>query len=55
VSLASQFVDRGTVTRLQGRFSELAPVVQGAVLAGGLYLITLLSPPGVAPFIYYRF
>jgi alginate O-acetyltransferase complex protein AlgI len=55
VSIASQYVDPRTVARLQGRFSELAPVAQGALLAGGLYLITLLSPPGVAPFIYYRF
>jgi hypothetical protein len=28
---------------------------QGAVLAAGLFTITLLGPTGVAPFIYYRF
>jgi hypothetical protein len=30
-------------------------MVQGAVLGGALYTITLLGPVGVAPFIYYRF
>ena len=55
VSIASQYVDRATVARLQGRFAELSPLAQGALLASGLYVISLLSPPGVAPFIYYRF
>jgi D-alanyl-lipoteichoic acid acyltransferase DltB (MBOAT superfamily) len=55
VSIASQYVDRATVARLQARFAELSPLAQGALLAGGLYLISVLSPPGVAPFIYYRF
>ena len=55
VSIASQYVNPRTVARAQRRFSELAPVAQGAVLAGALYVITLLGPTGVAPFIYYRF
>ena len=55
VTIAAQYVPAGSVARAQTRLSELAPVTQGAVLAAGLYLITLLGPEGVAPFIYYRF
>ncbi|HEY2429452.1 MAG TPA: MBOAT family protein [Acidimicrobiales bacterium] len=55
VSIASQYVDPGAVARAQRRFSRLTPVGQGVVLAAGLYVITLLGPQGVAPFIYYRF
>jgi alginate O-acetyltransferase complex protein AlgI len=55
VSIASQYVTPAAVARAQRRLSELTPVTQGAVLAGGLYVITLLGPQGVAPFIYYRF
>ncbi len=55
VSIASQYVRPDAVARAQRRLSELAPAAQGVVLAGGLYLITLLGPVGVAPFIYYRF
>jgi len=55
VTIASQYVPSDAVARAQARFADLAPVVQGAVLATGLYLITTLGPQGVAPFIYYRF
>ena len=55
VSIASQYVSPATVAGAQRQFSELSPVSQGAVLAGCLYVITLLGPQGVAPFIYYRF
>jgi len=55
ISIASQYVSPATVAGAQRRFSELSPVSQGAVLAGCLYVITLLGPQGVAPFIYYRF
>jgi alginate O-acetyltransferase complex protein AlgI len=55
VSIASQFVPPNLVSRAQRRFGALTPIAQGAVLAGGLYLITTLGPQGVAPFIYYRF
>ena len=55
VSLASQYVPRDAVSRLQARFSALGVAAQGAILAGGLFTITLLGPTGVAPFIYYRF
>lgn len=54
-SLASQYIPRDAVARLQARFSAMGVAAQGAVLAGGLFTITLLGPTGVAPFIYYRF
>jgi hypothetical protein len=41
--------------RAQEVFSRLSVVAQGVVLAGVLLLITTLGPPGVAPFIYFRF
>jgi D-alanyl-lipoteichoic acid acyltransferase DltB (MBOAT superfamily) len=55
VSIASQYVPAAAVSRAQQRFAELAPVVQGGLIAAGLYVITTLGPQGVAPFIYYRF
>jgi hypothetical protein len=55
VSIASQYVPSDVVARAQRRFANLTPLAQGAVLAGGLYVITTLAPLGVAPFIYYRF
>jgi alginate O-acetyltransferase complex protein AlgI len=55
VSIASQYVPSDVVARAQRRFANLTPLAQGAVLAGGLYVITTLAPQGVAPFIYYRF
>ena len=55
VSIASQYVPAGAVARAQRRLADLAPLTQGAILAGSMYLITLLGPQGVAPFIYYRF
>jgi hypothetical protein len=41
--------------RAQEVFSRLSVYAQGAVLAGILLVITTLGPPGVAPFIYFRF
>jgi hypothetical protein len=55
VSVGSQYVPRSAVGRAQQMLSDLTPVAQGAILAGGMYLITALGPQGVAPFIYYRF
>jgi D-alanyl-lipoteichoic acid acyltransferase DltB (MBOAT superfamily) len=55
VSIASQYVPSDVVAGAQRRFANLTPLAQGAVLAGGLYVITTLAPQGVAPFIYYRF
>ncbi len=53
--IAAQYLSRDLSASLQDRFSRLGPAVQGAALAGGLYLITSLGPQGVAPFIYFRF
>ena len=55
VSIGSQYVDPAAVAHAQRRFSQLAPVSQGLALAVGLYVVTVLGPQGVAPFIYYRF
>ena len=54
-SIASQYVSVESVRRAQQRLGDLVPAAQGAILAGGLFLITTLGPQGVAPFIYYRF
>ena len=54
-SIAAQYVPSADLARLQARLSELSPVTQGIGMASALYLITLLGPVGVAPFIYYRF
>lgn len=51
----SQYLPAGVPARLTAGFARLAPVAQGAVLAGVLLMITTLGPPGVAPFIYFRF
>ena len=53
--LALQNVPRTLRPRIQIGFSKLGPVLQGAALAGVLFLITSLGPQGVAPFIYFRF
>lgn len=50
-----QYIPREVPELVQARFSRLAPVAQGAVLGGSLYLITAMGPQGVAPFIYFRF
>jgi D-alanyl-lipoteichoic acid acyltransferase DltB (MBOAT superfamily) len=40
---------------LRSRFNGLPPLVQGAGLAVALFLVTSMSPEGIAPFIYFRF
>ena len=54
-SLALQFVPTGWSTRALELFGRLSIVAKGAVLAAALLAITTLGPPGVAPFIYYKF
>ena len=54
-SLSLQYVPRDLGRRVQERFAAMGPVLKGAVLAACLLVITTLGPPGVAPFIYYRF
>ncbi len=53
--LASQFVRRDHVERVLGLFSRQRFAVQAVALALVLLAVTTLGPPGVAPFIYYRF
>ena len=55
VSIASQYVAPAAVAGAQRRFSDLAPVSQGAVLAGCCTSSPCSARQGVAPFIYYRF
>lgn len=54
-ALAMQYLPRDLPRRAQEAFGRLGVVTKGAVLAGSLLVITTLGPPGVAPFIYYRF
>ena len=54
-SLALQYVPPTLGEQLRTLFGRVPLVVQGASLAVVLFVITTLGPPGVAPFIYYRF
>ena len=54
-ALALQYGPKGLGERIQATFGELGILAKGALLAGSLLVITTLGPPGVAPFIYYRF
>ncbi|MFZ0060191.1 MAG: hypothetical protein WAL35_09155, partial [Acidimicrobiales bacterium] len=54
-ALAMQYLPRDLPRRAQEAFAHLGVVTKGAVLAASLLVITTLGPPGVAPFIYYRF
>jgi alginate O-acetyltransferase complex protein AlgI len=53
--IAIQYVPRDLSYRLQDLFGRLGPILQGTTLAGALLVITTMGPPGVAPFIYFRF
>jgi alginate O-acetyltransferase complex protein AlgI len=53
--LALQYAPRVTSERVQLVFSRAGALAQGAVLAVALFVITILGPQGVAPFIYFRF
>ena len=53
--LGVQHLPSAPVFRLRVAFSRLGPVLQGAALAGALFLITTVGPQGVTPFIYFRF
>ncbi len=54
-ALALQLVPSNLGERVRDGFAGLGLLGKGAVLAGSLLVITTLGPPGVAPFIYYRF
>jgi len=53
--LGVQYLPRDPAARLRESFGRLGPVLQGAVLALGLFVITTLGAQGVTPFIYFRF
>ena len=53
--LGVQYLPKDPAVRLRERFGRLGPVLQGAALAGGLFVITTLGAQGVTPFIYFRF
>lgn len=54
-ALAMQYLPHNFAQRMQELFAQMRLVTKGAVLAVSLLVITTLGPPGVAPFIYYRF
>lgn len=54
-SLSLQYVPADIAVRVRTVFDRLPIVAQGAALSAVLLIITTLGPPGVAPFIYYRF
>ncbi len=54
-ALVSQYVPARAMAALQGRFSRLAPALQGALVGCAFLVIDVLGPTGVAPFIYFQF
>jgi alginate O-acetyltransferase complex protein AlgI len=54
-AIALQYVPPGFGARVQESFASLGVIAKGALLGGSLLVITTLGPPGVAPFIYYKF
>jgi D-alanyl-lipoteichoic acid acyltransferase DltB (MBOAT superfamily) len=53
--LFTQYLPKDLVGHAQRAFARQGLGVQGAILGMVLLAITTLGPPGVAPFIYYRF
>ncbi|HSL57566.1 MAG TPA: MBOAT family protein [Acidimicrobiales bacterium] len=53
--LASQWVPQRLVHRADETFAATPLALHAAALAGGLLLIDVLGPEGVAPFIYFQF
>lgn len=54
-AIALQFIPNNWAERAQLIFARMPVPIKGLTLAGVLLVITTLGPPGVAPFIYYRF
>ncbi|NNN20807.1 MAG: MBOAT family protein [Acidimicrobiales bacterium] len=54
-AVAIQQLPRGWAKRVQEAYGKQRLVTQGLLAGCALTLITTLGPPGVAPFIYYRF
>jgi alginate O-acetyltransferase complex protein AlgI len=55
VGIGSQYVPLASIGAALRGFQRLALPVQAACLGVGLMLVDTLGPPGVAPFIYFRF
>lgn len=54
-SIGMQYIPRPWATATRLVFARMPVVAKGVALAGALLIITTLGPPGVAPFIYYKF
>ncbi|MBM3670825.1 MAG: MBOAT family protein [Actinobacteria bacterium] len=55
VGIAEQYIPEVRMKRAMARFSRLAPVAQGLVLALALLVTDTLAGSGVPPFIYFQF
>ena len=55
IGLATQSWPRAQGVRMQAWLSRRQPVTLGAVCAAALFVIAVLGPRGVAPFIYFQF
>ena len=55
VGIGTQYVPNQIPLRVQDFFGRLGPVLQAGALGLSLLVITTMGPPGVAPFIYFRF
>ena len=55
VGIGSQYVPLAAIAAALRGFQRLALPIQAACLGIGLMLVDTLGPPGVAPFIYFRF
>jgi alginate O-acetyltransferase complex protein AlgI len=55
VGIGSQYVPLAAIGAALRGFQRLALPIQAACLGIGLMLVDTLGPPGVAPFIYFRF
>jgi alginate O-acetyltransferase complex protein AlgI len=55
VGIGSQYLPRRGIAVVLEGFQRLPAVGQVATLAAGVMLVDTLGPPGVAPFIYFRF
>jgi alginate O-acetyltransferase complex protein AlgI len=53
--LGLQYVPHRPAMALQDAMSHLQPAAMGLALAVALFVIVTMGPPGVAPFIYFRF
>ena len=55
VGVGGQYIRPGVLSAVLGGFQRLPRAGQAACLAAGLVVVDALGPPGVAPFIYFRF